>query len=363
MLRSLSSYNSKVPYDYSVDFTDLLISHKSSILESLGVINKGKHKIGFVIDSENRLIGVLSDGDVRRCLINSADLSAPVSDAMQTHFAYIDDDIDHLRVKEQSYRLGITALPQLNPNGSIKGVWLRNKPLNADVLPNSVVILAGGLGSRLRPFTDKLPKPMLTIGGRPILEIILGQLADCGFRNFYFSVNYLKEVIIRHFDDGSFFDVDIQYLIEDERLGTAGPLSLLPPQEHPFLVLNGDVLTKLNFNSLLQNHLNNSSICTICTRDVSYKIPFGVVEKDHNNNFLGISEKPSHSYPISTGIYAFEPQILDFVPNTYFDMPDLLNLVCKSGNLVSTFSVNDYWLDIGVPDSLLKAQQEWSTIN
>ena len=142
-----------MPYDYSVDYTDLLISKDSSILESLAVINKGKHKIGFVVDTSHRLLGVLSDGDVRRYLLDSPDLSAPVVKAMQSDFAFIDDHVDPLRVKEHTYRLGITALPQLNSEGVLTGVWLRNKPLNVDNLPNSVVILAGGLGTRLLPFT------------------------------------------------------------------------------------------------------------------------------------------------------------------------------------------------------------------
>ena len=171
--------------------------------------------------------------------------SALATKAMQT-VAYISDTTDALRVKENCFRLGIVAIPELDNSGCLRGLWTISKPIDSSYLPHSVVIMAGGLGKRLRPYTSTCPKPMLTIGDRPILEIILEQLVKYGFRKFYFSVNYLKDIIISHFDDGSFFNADIKYLIEDKPLGTAGPLYFCHLKTSYFS-LNGDVLTTFFF--------------------------------------------------------------------------------------------------------------------
>jgi NDP-sugar pyrophosphorylase family protein len=227
---------------------------------------------------------------------------------------------------------------------------------------NPVVILAGGLGSRLGELTKETPKPMLQVGDKPILFQIIERFKQQGFSNFYLSVNYKSEVIENYFGNGEKFDVSIKYLHEKTRLGTAGPLSLL--KEHieitePVLVINGDILTKINFENLLKFHLENTSHGTMCVREYDFKVPYGVVEIE-GDRLIEIKEKPLQSFYVNAGTYVLSPELLELVPsNVYFDMTELFEKATKSEYRASVYPLREYWLDIGKKEDFSKAQEDY----
>ncbi|SEP70708.1 Nucleotidyl transferase [Ectothiorhodospira magna] len=213
---------------------------------------------------------------------------------------------------------------------------------------------------RLRPFTESCPKPMLRISGKPLLEIILEQCIEAGFFNFYFSVNYLKNHIIDHFQDGQSWGVNIKYLQENKPLGTAGALSLLPERPtEPLMVLNGDVLTRVDYKHLLRFHEEQKSAATLCVREHTTQIPYGVVNMDQLD-VIGLEEKPVLTHYVNAGIYMLDPGLLDLVPqDQFFDMPMLLENAIQSQHRISAFPIHEYWLDIGLPETLERAHGEW----
>jgi NDP-sugar pyrophosphorylase family protein len=220
--------------------------------------------------------------------------------------------------------------------------------------------MAGGLGERLRPLTDSCPKPMLHVGGKPILENILESFIDQGFCNFFISVNYMAEAIIDYFGDGSCWGVSINYLREDKRLGTAGALSLLPSTpEEPFFVMNGDLLTKIRFDSMLQFHKEHKAAATMAVREYDFQVPYGVV-KMNGAQIQSIDEKPIHKFFVSAGIYLLAPEVMAHVPNgQHLDMPNLFEQTSSAGGVATAFPLREYWIDIGRLEEFEKAQNEW----
>eukprot|EP01093_Parvamoeba_rugata_P012363 TRINITY_DN359_c0_g3_i1.p3 TRINITY_DN359_c0_g3~~TRINITY_DN359_c0_g3_i1.p3 ORF type:complete len:290 (+),score=23.32 TRINITY_DN359_c0_g3_i1:2032-2901(+) len=231
--------------------------------------------------------------------------------------------------------------------------------------PNNtwVVIMAGGLGTRLRPLTQDTPKPMLPIGGRPLLESIIRNFIAQGYRKFFLSVNYKADVVEKHFADGSEFGADIRYLHEKKRLGTAGALSLLPERpDNPVIVMNGDLLTTVNFDHLLQFHNEHGAEATICGREYQQQVPYGVL-KTEESYLTGIIEKPFTKYLVNSGIYVVSPNSLNLVPkNSFFDMPQLFELLLEKKKKTAVFPIHEYWLDIGQFNDLEKAQNEFDNL-
>jgi NDP-sugar pyrophosphorylase family protein len=217
--------------------------------------------------------------------------------------------------------------------------------------------MAGGLGSRLRPLTENTPKPMLAIREKPILEHILETLKASGFHRFFLAVNYRAGVVRDYFNDGSQWNVDIQYLQEEHRLGTAGALSLLPVKsDAPILVMNADLLTKVDFSNLLRFHVEHKSIATMCVRHHEVQIPYGVVTLD-GEYITEIVEKPSQQCFINAGIYVIEPRALAHIPaNTSFDMPDLFRSLIAAGLRAAAFPIREFWIDIGHMDDFERAR-------
>ena len=254
----------------------------------------------------------------------------------------------------------IRQLPVLDACGRIVDLRLHDSFLSPSKYDNVVVVMAGGKGTRLRPYTDSCPKPMLLVGDKPILEILLERCIASGFRKFYFSVNYLKDQIIDYFDNGSRWGVSIEYLVEDKPLGTAGSLSLLPTSlQHPFLVLNGDVLTRLDLGHLFRFHAEHKAKATLCVREHEITVPFGVVFTD-GADLTAFQEKPTFSYQVNAGVYVIDPQLLDFLPHDKFtDMPELLESVHLSGHKVCVCPIHEYWLDVGRPETFAQAHRDW----
>lgn len=345
-----------------VNLQSLQLAPGTSALEAMRIIDHGAAKIALVVDQQQRLLGTLTDGDIRRGLLHGETLEAPAERLMNRQFRFVRSGEDHALVLEMMRREVLGQIPVLDAEGRVVQLLLLQDLLTQTQLPNAVVIMAGGKGTRLRPHTEQCPKPMLPVDGKPMLEILLEQCIDSGFRQFYLSVNYLKEQIIDHFGDGKAWGVSIDYLVEDEPLGTAGSLRLLPGSvQIPFLVMNGDVLTRLNPSHLLSFHGEHEAAATLCVREHVTTSPFGVVQTN-GVELAGFEEKPSYRELVNAGVYVIDPQLLPLLPpNRATDMPTLLQSAQQSGHRVAVCPIHEYWLDVGRPETLHQAHQEWST--
>lgn len=222
------------------------------------------------------------------------------------------------------------------------------------------VILAGGKGTRLAPYTTVLPKPLLPIGDMPVLEVVLRQLAHYGFTDVTLAVGYLSELLMAYCGDGSKFGLRIQYSQEEQPLGTAGPIALIPDLRETFLVMNGDLLTTLDYRAMFQYHCQRNAIATLATYHREVKIDLGVIEVDEDNWVKNYIEKPTYQYSVSTGIYIFEPGVLEYIPpNQHLDLPELVIQLKGKNQPVNAYHFDGYWLDIGRHDDYALATQEF----
>ena len=341
--------------------SDLFLKPDDNIYKALAIINNQKIQIAFVVAKDLKLIGTITDGDVRRGFLKGYRLDSEVIKITNKNFHSIKYGEKSSKAKELMFSYKINQIPILNDKGVVIDVITKEKLTDEkDELDNCVVIMAGGLGKRLLPHTSGCPKPMLQIGGKPILEIILLECIANGLKEFYISVNYLKEKIIDYFGDGSKWGVKINYLIEPKKLGTAGSLKLLPQNlTRPFLVLNGDVLTRLNFKNLLKFHENYKNVATICVKKHEITVPFGVIDCE-GTELKAIEEKPSYEFLINAGVYVIDPSLLALIPeNTYVDMPTFLQDSKNFNNKISVCPIFEYWIDIGRPETLEEANISW----
>lgn len=329
-----------------------LIVPNSSLRDALDVIEKAGSQIALVVTADRQLLGTLSDGDVRRALLRGASLDDQVHSAMHKNPTVANHDEDLQMVIAQIRRLGLHQMPRVDHDNRVVGLTLLDDILLAPPRENWVVIMAGGLGSRLAELTRDTPKPMLKVGSRPLLETIVRGYADQGFRRFYFAVNYKSEQIEAHFGDGNALGIEVRYLREQQRMGTAGALSLLPERPTlPFIVTNADLLTKEDHCGMVDLHVASGADATMGVRPYEMQVPFGVV-KECEGRIVGIEEKPKQIFTVSAGMYVLSPQTLDLVPNgQFFDMPSLFEGMMRSGLHTRCHLVDGYWLDIGqLPD-------------
>lgn len=343
------------------DWKKTLIYASTSIMQALKIIDEEALQVAVVIKESGRLQGIVTDGDVRRGLLRGISLDQPVELIMNTDPIYVRLNEERGQVFALMKRKRIYHVPVVDQNYIVVGLELLSNLLQPNVSENRVVLMAGGMGTRLSPLTNNCPKPLLRVGNKPILETILENFYEYGFRKFYISVNYKADMIEEYFGDGQKWGVEISYLRERERLGTAGALSLLPEQvSSPLLVMNGDLLTKVNFQQLLEFHIKHSAMATMCVRDYNFQVPYGVVDvQDHQ--IMSIVEKPVQRFFVSAGIYVLAPSVLRFIPSgTYFDMPTLFEQIVKSGYTSSAFPVREYWMDIGRMPDFEKANIEFS---
>ncbi len=344
-----------------MDVSEYCLAPSCVIRDAVAVIDRGAAQIALVSDESGRLIGTVTDGDVRRALLRGENLDTQVALIMRQQFRSVKATATENEVLDLMRREMLHQIPAIDELGRVTRLHLLGDLLKPKALTNAVVIMAGGQGKRLRPLTESCPKPMLRVGGRPLLEIILEQCIEAGFHEFYFSVNYLKDQIKDFFLDGDRWGVKINYLEETEPLGTAGALSLLPKKlNEPFLVLNGDVLTKVDFSKLLRFHEEHASAATVCIREYSVQIPYGVVKLD-DLSVLSLEEKPTYNHYVNAGIYLLQPESREFVAHgTFYDMPQLLSDLLQGNKAVRAYPIHEYWLDIGHPETLERAHGEWS---
>ncbi len=345
-----------------VDLQALQLAPVTPVLEAMRIIDRGAAQIALVVDDQQRLLGTLTDGDIRRGLLHGETLEAPVERLMNRQFRFVRSGDDQAAVLEMMRREVLRQIPVLDGQGRVVELLLLQELLAPAQLPNAVVIMAGGKGTRLLPHTEHCPKPMLPVDGKPMLQILLEHCIASGFHQFYFSVNYLKEQIIEHFGDGKVWGVAIDYLLEDEPLGTAGSLQLLPSSvQEPFLVMNGDVLTRLNPSQLLRFHVEHEVAGTLCVREHTTTVPFGVVQTN-GVELAGFEEKPSYRQLVNAGVYVIDPQLLPLLPpHQATDMPTLLQSAQQAGHRVAVCPIHEYWIDVGRPETLRQAHQEWPT--
>ena len=340
------------------EWRQLLVPPSASIKQVITCIDKGNVQIALVADADSRLLGTVTDGDVRRGLLRGLGLECPVTEVMNAKPITAGPADDRAAILALMKRRLVHQVPLVDDRGRLVGLETLDDLLQPSRRSNPVVLLAGGLGMRLRPLTEELPKPMLRIGEKPILESILASFIEHGFSSFYFAVNYKADVIERYFADGSRWDVEIEYLREAERLGTAGPLSLLPqiPAE-PVVVMNADILTRVNFSQLLDFHRQSAAAATVCVREHRHTVPYGVVHM-HDSLLTGIEEKPVYQSMVSAGIYVLEPDIIrDLRRGEYCDMPSVLQKLISGGRRAVGFPIHEFWLDIGRLEDLERANE------
>ncbi len=337
------------------------ISPLATIGEAIQTIDAGSLQIALVVE-DNRLCGTLTDGDIRRAMLKGLTLDDPASKAMNTGPRTALQGDSRESVIARMRQLHIRQMPIITSDGAITGLETIDELLTPPALINRVVLMAGGFGRRLSPLTDDCPKPMLSIGGCPILETVLLNFIEYGFRNFSISVNYKAEMIVDYFGDGSRWGVEIDYLCESKPLGTAGALSLLRERPTmPFILMNGDILTKVNFNSLLNFHAAQASKATMCVRDYEIQVPYGVVKVD-GYHILEIQEKPTQKFFVNAGIYVLDPDVLDLIPNEEpIDMTSLFDKVIEAQWPHAVFPIREYWVDIGRHSDLNRAELDFET--
>lgn len=343
-----------------MNWKNMLISPEMTLLDALAVIDKGICQMALVTNSENQLLGVISDGDIRRAILQGKDMRTTVANVMNTQpiTVHLSEGrgIALLRLRKKNLR----HIPVLDNTGRLYDLWSTEELLNFSIVPNPVVIMAGGLGTRLAPLTEKTPKPMLPIGGQPLLELTVEHFRRQGFRQFYITVNYKPQCIIKYFGDGSRMGVSIVYINETKRLGTAGALSLLPPLNLPCIVMNGDILTRCNFINVLKLHERKKSPATMVLKNHNMQIPYGVVSQDADGYMTNIEEKPQHTFSINAGINVLSPETLTRIPkDTFFDMPDLFDKLLADGLRPAVYNMSEYWLDIGRISDYRRANEEF----
>lgn len=340
-----------------------LIGPDVSLREALKLIDSLGTQFAMVVDSDRRLLGTLSDGDARRALLNGIGMEDSVACVMHKGPTVVNNSTTPIEILATMRRTSRHQLPIVNADSTIVGLALLSDYLNKIRRENWVMIMAGGLGSRLQELTRDTPKPMLKVGTRPLLETIIRSYADQGFHRIYLAVNYKAEQIEAHFGDGSELGVDIRYVREKQRMGTAGALSLLPERPSaPIIVTNADLLTKENFTLLIDQHIATGAHATMAVRHYEMQVPFGVVNV-RDGLIHSIMEKPVQHFRVSAGINVLSPEVLDLVPtDQFFDMPTLFDQIALRGMKACAYEIEGYWLDIGRLSDFERANLEFSEV-
>lgn len=338
----------------------VLLSPDVTLESAISVLDRGGVRIALIVDPENRLLGTLTDGDVRRALLRHMSLATTVANVMATSPAVARPEWGREKILALMESRQVLQLPIVDGQNRVVGLQTLQHLLERRQLDNPVFLMAGGFGTRLRPLTHDCPKPMLKVGDKPILELILESCIDAGFHRFYVSTHYLPEMIRDYFGDGKRWGVSISYVHEETPLGTGGALGLLPHDEidSATLMMNGDLLTKVDYLGLLEFHKTHPGIASMCVREHEYQVPYGVIKSD-GHRIISMTEKPMQRYFINAGIYLLSPELVRSVsPGTRIDMPSLLSQAMDKGGVVNMFPMHEYWLDIGRMEDFDRAQRE-----
>lgn len=346
------------------DYKNVLVKKETTIRDVMRVIDNGAQRIALVCDENNYLLGVVADGDIRRALLVDSNMEDSIERIMTTDpivATHVDSRSQRLRIMDEH---DLLALPVVDRDGFLIGLETLRSAIHVSKLDNPVFIMAGGFGTRLRPLTDNCPKPMLKVGDKPMLHHLVQRFSELGFHNIYISTHYLPEQIQKYFGDGSRFGVNINYIHEETPLGTGGALGLLPDDipRLPLIMMNGDVMTNMDFSQLLKEHEKEGYDATMCVKELEHQVPFGVINSD-NNLITGMKEKPIFRYNINTGIYILSPDCVKSVEkNSKIDLPSLLEQRMNEGVKIGMYLNHDYWLDVGRMSDYEKAQNDVKNI-
>jgi len=342
------------------NWKDVAVSPETSLRDTIARIDAAGIQAALVVDTDGRLAGVVTDGNIRRAILAGKSLRVPVSEVMNRRPTVVPASTPRDEMLTLMRRTSHHQLPLIDNAGRVVGLATLDELIGAVERPNWVVLMAGGLGTRLQPLTDECPKPLLVVGGKPILENILESFAEQGFKRIFLSVNYKAEMIQKHFGAGDRWGVRVEYLHESTRLGTAGALSLLPEKPSvPIVVMNGDLLTRTNFDHLLQFHITQGAAATMAVREYDFQVPYGVVRLD-GTRIEAIEEKPVQRFFVNAGIYALSPDALDHLPaESFFDMPTLFEHVIAAGKITVAYPLREYWADVGRLEEFERARREW----
>ena len=333
------------------DLSQLTVSENEKLIDAMKKIGSRSERILFVVNDDMKLVGTITDGDIRRAIIRKIDTEIKVSEVMCSDPTISDENYTKQSLIEVMTKKKILVIPIIDNSQKLIGYESILDLSKSKKLENPVLIMAGGFGMRMRPLTNNTPKPMLKISGQPVLEKLIIQLAENGFTNIYISIHYKGSVIEDYFKSGEDWGIKITYIYEDEPLGTGGSLNLLPDDAKnglPILIVNSDLITTLDYSNLLDFHRESKSEITICIREYENIIPYGVIEMS-NDYVTEIIEKPAQKYFINGGIYALNPSVFRRLEmlDKRLDMPFLINYMAGKGDAISVFPVHEYWMDIG----------------
>jgi dTDP-glucose pyrophosphorylase/CBS domain-containing protein len=342
----------------------LVLTPGSSLTEAMRRLDETRQGIVLVVDDEGRLVGTITDGDLRRAVLDGSDLSSPVELLLarkaSTPYARpisVPTGTSKSEIAELMERHTIRQVPVVDAEGRPVDLVTAGDLLSRR-MGLSAVVMAGGRGERLSPLTDEVPKPMLPLAGRPVLDYIVAQLRGADVRDIIITTHYLAEQIEDYFLDGGEHQVNITYAREEKPLGTAGSLGVLPPPTGPLLVINGDVVTDLDFVAFHEFHIGHKAAMTVAIRRMEHEIPYGVVEIS-GTAVTGIREKPSFPYFVNAGVYLCQPEVVSLIPRgVRFDMTQLMEAILAGGGSVAAFPVWEYWRDIGSGSEYVRLQRD-----
>jgi len=346
------------------DLAALLADRETSIRDVMAILDRNAKGIALIVDSDHRLIGTVTDGDIRRAILATIDLDQPVQALLDRRAATQQIDpftapvgtplAELLRMMNEHQ---LRQVPLLDAAGRVADLVLLSDLVRTYELPLTAVVMAGGFGARLQPLTDDLPKPMLPLGGRPLMQLIIEQLRQSGIRRVNVTTHYKPEKITKYFGDGHDFGVELNYVTEDHPLGTAGALRLIGASDEPLLVINGDILARVDFRAMLEHHREHQADMTVAVRDHEVPVPYGVIESE-GTYVRCVREKPVLKFQVNAGIYMLEPSVVQHIPNGQSDMTHLIQRLLEDGRPVVTFPMAGYWLDIGKMGDYAQAQED-----
>jgi len=344
---------------------DIIVSKDTLLKHVLKIIDESSKQICLVLDEEKKLLGTISDGDIRRALLSNISLEDSIENVYFKNPTVVSINDSKETIINICKMKKIHQIPVVDSNNNIVGLEILDELIGSVAKTNKVILMVGGLGTRLRPLTENTPKPMLPVGGKPILQTIVEKFVNYGFTDIIMCIGYKSKVIQDFFEDGSKFGAHIEYILEDRRMGTAGALSLLTDQQQPsepFFVMNGDLLTNVNFEHLLEFHIENDSEATMCVREYDFQVPYGVVNIE-DGKIKTIEEKPVHKFFVSAGIYMLEASCIEAIPkDEFYDMPTLFEKLIAEGKNSISFPLREYWLDIGRMNEYEKANREYHEV-
>ncbi len=347
-----------MPMYLDIPIEKICVSPETALRAVVKTIQLAEKQIALVVDEQKHLLGLITDGDVRRAILNNITMDSPASKIMQRKFIAGQKDMSIFEICELMQFRSVRHIPLVNAEGILEDlVWISDLELHPK-LSMTAVVMAGGYGHRLRPLTKNMPKPMLPVGDKPLLELMIQQLKEAGIHRVHVSTHFQGDKIIKHFGAGDNLGVEISYLKEDQPLGTAGILSQLNGSDEPIFVINGDILTRVDFRSMLAFHNDHNADLTVAVRQYDLEVPYGVLECS-GPRVAKISEKPTYRFFVNAGIYILQPASYHLVPEDQsFDMTDLIETLISARRTVVSYPITEYWLDIGQHADYQKAQDD-----